>query len=258
MSQPIAINSTNTSPGSIQPIKVKIRYTMSIDSTGWLRVKLEPSGESGYVCEFVKVTIAEEGERTLFLILEGTNKGRVASLSKDNAAKCLVTATRESGAKLVAKTIGRKVLVSKPRGGESNNQLIAMLSFDGKRATISLDSDIDFRESNRASPNFGKISHSKPLPKGVYRILAPQNPKSDKYTGFYVTAPGGHPDLKYHTVWFPIEYAPTLNSNFVHVGNLSEGCVTIYELSMWNALYAYLIKNRLDQEGKYVGTVTIE
>lgn len=32
----------------------------------------------------------------------------------------------------------------------------------------------------------------------------------------------------------------------------------MYELEKWNALYAYLISNRLDAEGKYVGTVTIE
>lgn len=81
------------------------------------------------------------------------------------------------------------------------------------------------------------------------------------YIGHKVHCPqckGTYPDLKYHTVWFPIEYAATLNSNFVHVGNLSEGCVTMYELPMWNALYSYLIKNRLDKEGLYVGTVTIE
>ncbi|MEJ7804691.1 MAG: hypothetical protein WKG03_02055 [Telluria sp.] len=63
---------------------------------------------------------------------------------------------------------------------------------------------------------------------------------------------------KYDTVWFAIEYAKTFNSNFVHVGNLSEGCVTMYELEKWNALYAYLISNRLDTEGKYVGSITIE
>ena len=258
MSQPIAIAPTNPRPGSVHPIDVKIRYTKSPDSTGWLRVKLEPSGESGYLCEFVKVAISDEGDRTHFLILEGTNKGLKASLGKDNAAKCLVAGPRGPGAKIVAKTLGRKWLVSEPRGGDGHNQLLATLSFDGKKATISLDSDVDYPETNVASPDYKKIKHSKPLPKGTYRILAPQNPKATKFTGIYATAPGGYPDLKYHTVWFPVEYAATLNSNFVHVGNLSEGCVTMYELPMWNALYAYLIKNRLDKEGKYVGTVTIE
>ena len=64
--------------------------------------------------------------------------------------------------------------------------------------------------------------------------------------------------MKYHTVWFPIEYAPNHNSNFVHVGNVSEGCVTMYDLTQWNALYHYLISNRSDSEGIYVGTVNIK
>jgi hypothetical protein len=134
----------------------------------------------------------------------------------------------------------------------------ATLMFQGHSATITLDSDVDYEESNANSPYVGQIRHSKPLPKGTYKIMTPQFPKEAKYTSFYVTRPGGYPDLKNHTVWFPIEYAPTNNSNFVHVGNLSEGCVTMYELKMWNPLYLYLIKNRLDKEGKYVGTVTID
>lgn len=256
MNQP-AVTRTNTKPGSPAPIDAKSRYTKSIDGSGWLRVQSEPSGDWAYLCDFVKVAISKEGARTQFLILEGPYKGRNASLSKANAALCLVSVMRGPGAKLVAKTGAREVTVSEPRGGEKFNQLFATLSFDGKTARISLDSDVDFKESNLASPNFGKKLHSKPLPKGTYRILAPDYAKDARFTAFYVTAPGGCPELKYHTVWFPIEYAPTLNSNFVHVGNLSEGCVTMYELPMWNALYAYLIMNRLDKDGKYVGTVTI-
>jgi hypothetical protein len=108
------------------------------------------------------------------------------------------------------------------------------------------------------SPYRGQERQSKPLPKGTYKILAPQSPKLLGFTDNYRTGSGGYPELKFHTVWFPIEYAPTHNSNFVHVRNLSEGCATMYELPMWNPLYLYLIKNRSDQEGKYVGTVTIK
>lgn len=77
-------------------------------------------------------------------------------------------------------------------------------------------------------------------------------------TAFCASDPGGNPVLKYHTAWFPIEYAPTKNSSFVHVGNMSEGCVTMYDLTMWYPLYRYLISNRSDKEGRYVCTVTIE
>lgn len=258
MSPPIAATRTNTTPNSLVTLPVKTRYTKAIDTTGWLHVKLEPSGTAGFLPEFVKVQIAKEEDRTFFLIREGRYKGQMASLKKENASKCLVDVKRGSGAKLVAKMgPGYQELYSKPKG-EMNKQLISTLAFDGKSATITLDSNVTFRETNKTSPLFNQILQSKPLPKGVYKILAPESAKGAEYTAFYRTGVGGDPDLKYDTVWFAIEYAKTYNSNFVHVGNLSEGCVTMYELGKWNALYAYLISNRLDAEGKYVGTITIE
>jgi len=258
MSPPIAVTDSNTISGSVQPVTVKTRYTKAPDTSGWLRVRLEPSGESAFLCEFVKVAVSKEGERTQFVIMEGQHKRKTASLSKENAAKCLVDAKRGGGASIVAKIKGREWLVSQPRRGERLNQLVATLSFDGKSATITLDSGVRYTESNPMSPNVGTVQQSKPLPRGTYKILTPEVPKTPNMTAFYATAPGGYPDLKYHTVWFPVEYAPTHNSNFVHVGNLSEGCVTMYELKMWNPLYAYLIANRSDKEGKYVGTITID
>lgn len=258
MSPPLAATRTNTTPNSLVTVPVTTRYTKGIDTTGWLHVKLEPSGEAGYLPEFVKVQISKVADRTFFLIREGRYKGRMASLKTENAAKCLVDVKRGAGAKLVAKMgTGYQKLYSKPKN-ETNKQLISTLAFDGKTATITLDSDVRFKETNRASPYWDQWLQSKPLPKGVYKILAPESAKDARFTGFYRSGPGGSPDLKYDTVWFAIEYAKTFNSNFVHVGNLSEGCVTMYELGKWNALYAYLISNRLDAEGKYVGSITIE
>lgn len=259
MSNPITVTYSNPRPDSYVNIDVNaFRYTKAADDTGWLRVKLEPGGESAYLCEFVKVAISKEDARTQFAITEGQHKGKQASLTKENAANCLVSTKRGTGAKIVAKIKGREWLVSKPRYEDRLHQLVATLLFDGNSATITLDPDVVYAESNSASPYFNQKRQSKPLPKGTYRIMTPQIPKKPGPTAFYITQPGGYPGLKYHTVWFPIEYVPNHNSNFVHVGNLSEGCVTLYQLEMWNPLYLYRIKNRSDKEGKYVGTVTIE
>ena len=237
----------------------KLLFTKSVDESGWLLVKLEPSGERVAICEFTKVAITKEDERVHFLILEGRYKKRSASLSKENKAKCLVDAKRGPGAKLTAKIIGRKNEASVPKGdGRLYNQLFATLSFDGQTARITLDSDIDFIENNPMSPHAGQRRHSQPLPKGTYKIRTPEAAGKQDYTDFYVTRPGGYPGLKYHTVWFPVDYAGNYNSSFVHVGNISEGCVTTYQLEMWNPLYRYLISNRSDPEGMYVGTITIE
>lgn len=255
MNQVIARARTNTTANSVHPAVVTTKYTKSPDMSGWLKIQLEPGGFA-FLPEFVKVSVVKEDKRTHFVILEGQYKGKTASLKSENAATCLVSGSRGAGAKLVAKTIGRQRLFSKPRN-DTQNQLVATLFYNGRSAMITLDSDVKFRES-APGPDFGKIKQSRPLPKGTYRILTPESAHGAEMTSFYVTYPGGNPDLKYHTVWFPIEYATTGNSNFVHVGNLSEGCVTIYDLTKWNDVYRYLISNRSDKEGKYVGAVTIE
>jgi hypothetical protein len=238
-------------------VDVKTLYTKSIDESGWLLVKLA-SGEKVGIPEFVKVGVVKTDDRTHFVIFEGRYKGKTASLAKINADKCLVNIKRGNGAKLVAKIVGRKMTTSIVQGKEYN-QLWATLEFNGKRANITLDSDIDYREENPISPDKNKWKHSKPLPVGIYKIKTPEAPPGHDYTSFYAREnyPGTYPNLKNHRVWFPIEYAATYNSNFIHVGNVSEGCVTMYDLKMWNPLYEYLISNRSDKEGKYVGTVQI-
>ncbi len=237
----------------------KVLYTKSIDQSGWLAIRLDSGNVT--VPEYVKVSPTEEKDRRFyFLVLEGRYKGKFASLSKENVNKCLVSTQRGNGAKLVAKAIGYKWLISLPRGNERLHQLLAKLEFNGKKATITLDSDINYRETNPISPYNGQTLHSKPLPKGKYKILTPEAAHNIRNTNFYADPnnPGSYPSLKYHTVWFQIENPETYNSNYVHVGNLSEGCVTMYELEMWNPLYLYLISNRLDKDGKYVGAITIE
>jgi hypothetical protein len=64
--------------------------------------------------------------------------------------------------------------------------------------------------------------------------------------------------LKDDTVWFSVKYAASYNSCFLHMGNLTEGYVPVWQLEKWNALYEYLIRNRLDSKGVYVGTLTIQ
>ncbi|MDI2113899.1 hypothetical protein [Commensalibacter nepenthis] len=248
---------TNRDPNSSQTAVFEVRYTKAADKTGWLWIKLENDPEPTVkktVSEYTKVTIQKkEGGRTYFLIQEGRYANQVGSLSDANVSKCLIPFKRGNGAVLNVKKIGRKIEKS-PFFPRPYNQLFSTLSFNGKTARITIDSDVDFEERNPASPNNGKILHSKPLPDGKYKILAPTYSGNPDFTIGYRAA---YPNLKADTVWFHIEYAPTYNSNFVHVGNLSEGCITCYEISKWNDLYDYLITNRLDSKGKYIGTLII-
>lgn len=247
---------TNIIFGSSEDAVITTKYTRSIDTSGWLKVKIEPSGEFAFLCEYTKVLIQRiSGGRTYFLINEGIYANKTASVGDTNASRCLITYTRGTGATLNVKTASRKNEISLIRN-EPRNQLFAELTFNGIKARITLDSDVFYRETNRNSPDFGLDKQSKPLPKGTYKIMSPDYAKDAAMTGFYRTNPNGFTDLKYDTAWFPIEYAPIHNSNFVHVGHLSEGCITCYEIQKWNDLYQYLITNRTS-DGKYVGTLII-
>lgn len=61
--------------------------------------------------------------------------------------------------------------------------------------------------------------------------------------------------LKSDQVWFPIEYGD--NSRFIHLGDVSEGSVTVMELSRWNAIYQSLVSHR-STDGRYVGQLTVQ
>ncbi len=61
-------------------------------------------------------------------------------------------------------------------------------------------------------------------------------------------------------VWFPIGlYGSLTNSGrYVHVGHLSEGCVTVHQLEQWSALYEYLISHRVPgSSGKRIGSIVV-
>lgn len=250
-------HTTNNAACVVTTVTVNYLYTKSIDTTGWLKVKLDPSNKFVYLCDFTKVSIQKkEDGRTYFLIKEGRYAKNIASLSDQNVAKCLINCTRGCGATLTVKKLGRKREISNIRN-EELNQLFSELSFDGKTARITIDSDVDYIEENKISPFYKQRRHSQPLPDGTYKILAPYTAGDKDSTNFYRTDVNGYSALAYDTVWFPIEYDPTYNSNFVHVGHLSEGCITCYEIEKWNDLYQYLISNRSDKDGKYVGELII-
>jgi hypothetical protein len=252
---------TNRIFGSSEDAVITTKYTRSVDTSGWLKVKLEPSGGFAFLCEYTKVLVQRSsGGRTYFLINEGIYANKTASVADTNALRCLISYTRGTGASIRVKIKGRQEKKSTIREEDIKplNQLVAELSFLNKSIFITLDSDVVFLETDPTSPNHDQLIKSKPLKKGEYKIMTPMIPKDKAYTDRYRTHRNGYSDLKYDVVWFPVEDKESRNSKFIHVGHLSEGCITIYDFSKWNDLYQYLITNRMDVNGKYIGTVTIE
>ena len=234
---------TNNNTGSrqqISPIRF-VKSTKDGDGTdsGWLRVRLDNS-KSAFLCERTKIQITNSKEgRTYFKIMDGSFKGQLASLTDGNAKLYLSgekPTISSSGAVIEVIYSGEKrEIYSEIRG--NIEQTPARLGFMGNTATISL-------------TTIGADSLN-PLPKGTYKILVPDVPHDKDYTEQYKPA---YPALKCHQVWLPIEYQT--NNRYVHVGAISEGCVTVLDLKSWNQIYDYLISHR-QTDPRYVGKLII-
>ena len=59
---------------------------------------------------------------------------------------------------------------------------------------------------------------------------------------------------EYFVVWFPIQQGN--NSRFIHVGNVSEGCVTVLDLARWEQVHEALISHR-GSDGRSVATLAV-
>lgn len=234
---------TNTNTGSrqqVSPVRF-IKSTKESDGTdsGWLRVRLDNS-KSASLCERTKIQITNSKEgRTYFRIMDGSFKGKLASLTDGNAKLYLSgekPTISSSGAVIEVIYSGKeRTIYSVIR--KDIRQIPARLSFTGNTATVSL-------------TTIGADSLN-PLPEGTYNILVPDVPHDKEYTEQYKPA---YPALKCHQVWFPIEYQT--NNRYVHVGAISEGCVTVLDLKLWNQIYDYLISHRRT-DLRYVGKLII-
>jgi hypothetical protein len=240
--------SSNDQQGSSHQVTVVTKYSRRPDDSGWLRVRLEPSGDDAYLCEFTKVTLLrEKGGRTYFKVGDGNSShvGEEASMGTQNAEKYLSSVAPKAPAIVKVKYSGSPVSVRSEIRGDTNKQQWAIASFDGKTARVTLNSVWG-----------GQYT---PLPPGTHRIMAPDQSHANISTAGYKAAHPGK--VRCNDVWFPIEVEGTTgnSSRYVHIGHLSEGCVTFYELLKWNDIYDYLIDKRTKEgKGKYIGTLVVE
>jgi hypothetical protein len=223
----------------------QVKYTKRGDDTGWLRVRLSSPARDVFLCEYTKVEISrEEGGRVFFLIAEGNTDhvGKEASLRKQNADIFLKdTAPGGPATMEVSYTGAPAEEVSRFKG--RLKQQWAQATFNRAHAQVTLNSVWD-----------GTYT---PIPAGNHKIMAPDVSHANISTAGYRSAT---PGLRCTDVWFPIELSGSRgnSSRYIHVGHLSEGCVTVHELTAWNSVYDYLISHRLPgNNGKYVGNLTV-
>lgn len=250
------LGTTNDEENSREKVS-PIRYITNPPDSGWLWVKIENpngvqrainiknKGQKLVICENTKVQIRDiKDGRTYFKILDHISKNVVASLSNENAKNHF----SKSGPKLSPNGAELEIRYnSEPEKVWSEARSESLLQVKGKLIfnTIAIDITVS------TLPNNYTI-----LPNGSHNILLPDFPHDANMTRFYRME---NRNLKYDQVWFPIAISDrnNINDRYIHVGAVSHGCMTIYDLKGWNQLYKYLINNRQSDNRQYVGKLRI-
>lgn len=243
-------NSTHTSVVPL-PVDLGVRYVrLDPPSDGWVYA-LNSSGSRIPLCEYTKIKLLEKKEgRVYFLVLDGNGEevGNKLSMKEEGAKLYLRKDTREEGITIEVQDYNWQEYVYSVQRNEYLIQFSGEIRCFGMKISITLASILD---------GIPKVYN--PLPEGDYNLLAPDYPHTGLYSRFYRPDPNqGMFDL----VWFPIEYDN--NSRYLHMGHLSEGCVTVTNIKEWEALYHKIIRCRSDGDatdkvggGKYVGKLIV-
>lgn len=237
---------TNTIEGSRHVATVDTRY-IKLDSEpdDFLKVAFE-NGNATFLCEYTKVTlIKRERGRIYFKISDGWNShvGQTAYLSEKNEHFLSKSGPTLNSEVVHVQYATRSQEIS-PFKGKLDQQW-ATLNINNQHIQVTLNSVWSTRYT--------------PIPPGRHRIMSPDNSHAQISTrGYREFHPG---KIKANNVWFPIELAGTAgnSSRYVHIGHLSEGCVTVHDLLHWNNVYDFLISHRIpNTNGKYVAFLEVK
>ncbi|AHG93504.1 hypothetical protein J421_5969 (plasmid) [Gemmatirosa kalamazoonensis] len=224
---------------------IGVKYTRRADDTGWLRVTLNGSGQAAYLCEYTRVQLLREtGGRQYFTIADGNSEhvGKEASLTTANAATYLSDVGPMGPAIVQVSPFGAPIIENSPFKGPLKQQW-ATVSVAGVHALVSLNSVWD--------------ESFTPIPRGKHMIMAPDQSHANINTGPYRAKT---PGMRCTDVWFPIQLEGMSgnSSRYIHPGHVSEGCVTVHELTQWTAVYDYLISSRIaGPDGRFVGFLIV-
>lgn len=193
-------------------------HFVSTDKTGWLRVKLEPSGKIVPLPQYIKVAFdSRRNKRDYFKIEEGVYKGLIASVSQKT---------------------GNSSWLAKPLPS-----YLGPVSLTFEKSKGKLETPIGSLSATTDASN--------PITNGAHPVQLPDFPHelgrtyissaSKAMTWFYLGTGNATPG----------------NDRYLHPGRISAGCVTVTDISKWDLLYAKLILSRA-QGGKNVGTITVQ
>lgn len=213
-------------------------YVNKVGKDGWLQAKSK-SGELVPLFKYLRVgeVTSREG-RTYFKVMEGPHQGRVLSLSDLNAKVHLGIKGPKRGPARITVTWG-KYDERWPSSAwpQALPQQLAKIQIGeiSVAATLNTIWTRDFY----------------PLPAGIYTVLLPDGPHRQGITERYRNA---EPRLQFDQVWFPILFDN--NTRYLHVGHVSEGCVSVTDLASWSVVHEALLSHRT-ADGRGVGQMVV-
>lgn len=243
--------------GWIRAIQVKENnsiYLTEYTRVEYLGIKTDPRNKKEYVHFIIKDNgCAPQIDKDTKAIIQLNN--HEAKMSKDNFFKYFDNSPPNiKGADVVIEYLGN----SKEDYSSVRRFYIyqewAKMRINKKSVNITTNS-IYIRAPKSNYKQFLGSSYT-PMPEGKHKILRPDNSHADISTEPYRKEDTKH--IYGNDVWFPIEIAGKKTSRYIHIGHLSEGCATVYELSQWGMIYDYLISKRENNfDSKYIGTLTV-
>jgi len=217
-----------------------VLYVNKVGSDGWLQALDAGSNQRLSLFKYAKVAdVQSRAGRTYFKVMEGAAKGRVLSLTDANAKEHLGSIAPKSTPAHITVTYGKyeENWYSQARN-ERLSQQTAVLDVAGIKSTVTM--------------NTVWGTGFFPLPPGSYTVLLPDVPHDGNMTRFYRRV---EPQLVFDQVWFPILFGN--NSRYVHIGNVSDGCVTVMDFARWPAIHETLLSHRT-ADGRGVALLTVK
>jgi len=217
-----------------------VQYVNLVGTDGWLQAQDDATMQRIALPKYTKVLVSPPHlGRVKFRVQEGAHLGRTLSLSEANARMYLGSKSSVQQPARMMVTYGRYVerWISEARGGQPIDQQMATVAINGLTVAVTMNSVWN-----------GLFT---PLEPGEYKVLLPDVPHRGNMTRFYRDT---EPRLQFDQVWFPIQHGD--NSRYVHVGNVSDGCVTVLDLARWADVHEALISHR-SPDGRSVATLTV-
>ncbi len=217
-----------------------LRYVNEIGSDGWLQAKDETTHALIPLAKYTAVRIVNTyGDRTTFKVADGPQAGKLLSVTTSNANRYLGTRGPVRSPAEIEVTYGKYVAQwhSVARGQDFDEQM-ATLKVGGISVQVTMNT------------NWGGSFY--PLPPGEYDVLVPDGPHNANMTHYYRNT---YKQLVYDQVWFPVKYND--NNRFVHIGNVSDGCVTVLDMNQWAAIHEAIISHR-SRDGLSVATLIVK